>query len=406
MASFVLIWVFLLATYGLENCTATFFYDSGVALVGTGGTTEAEQGNACAISGDNSTILVGGYRNGLGNGQGYLGAAWVFERNSTSPTGWSQIGNKLYPNDTGGQDRFGSSVAVNYNGTIAVISGIGAIWTFMKDSKTGLWEQSGVKILPNEYPFGNFGSGVSMSSDGSIAAVAGSTVNHENGVVWFFDFDFEAATYIQNGKMLVGTVLYSGPGASVALSGDGNTCLLGASTSNSALNNIGIVYVYNRDLKTNIWYESSYLSPSDYTIGINLGGSVINVLFGSSAAINFDGTIAVVGGLGDDYYLGAAWVFNRTDKVINGNTTWVQDGTKLTLPIPSSTPRFGSAVGIDKRGSLIAIGAPADTVSAVTSGTGSVTIFLRSASSWNHSGHSLIANYSTSGMPGNGGFFW
>ena len=57
MASFVLIWVFLLATYGLENCTATFFYDSGVALVGTGGTTEAEQGNACAISGDNSRIL-------------------------------------------------------------------------------------------------------------------------------------------------------------------------------------------------------------------------------------------------------------------------------------------------------------------------------------------------------------
>jgi hypothetical protein len=107
--------------------------ESGFGLFGG-----AAGGDGVALSADGNTALIGG--DGDGNFTGCCGgpgAAWVFTRSGST---WSQQGPKLIPNDETGAGRFGGSVTLSGDGTIAVIggpadnSGIGAAWTFTSNS--------------------------------------------------------------------------------------------------------------------------------------------------------------------------------------------------------------------------------------------------------------------------------
>src|SRR5262249_2051778 len=118
--------------------------------------------------------------------------------------------------------------------------------------------------------------------------------------------------FVQQGPKLTGS--NSGPGstfgASVALSADGNTALVGGNSDNGAT---GAAWVFAGS--GGVWPQQ----------GGKLTGSGETAVgeFGRSVALSADGNTALIGGPGDSVLVGAAWVFTRSGGL------WTQQGGKL-----------------------------------------------------------------------------
>jgi hypothetical protein len=199
----------------------------GEKLVGSGAVNEpdpADQGNSVALSADGNTAIIGGPGDNSGNG-----AVWVFTRNSSV---WTQQGDKLVGYGTVGAADQGDSVGISADGNTLIIGGPGdsssngAVWVFTRSG--GVWTQQGSKLVGAGYP-GRAGQGwsVALSGDGDIAIVGGPGDNSGDGAVWVFSRGGDA--WAQQGLKLVGAgaVGAAAQGASVALSADGNTAIIG-----------------------------------------------------------------------------------------------------------------------------------------------------------------------------------
>jgi hypothetical protein len=104
---------------------------------------------------------------------------------------WAQVGAKLVANDAAGPPQQGVAVALNAEGTVAVIGGnsddlsTGAFWIFA--SSNGIWSQQGSKHLcPLAVGNANAGGAVAISADTSSALIGGPADNSLSGAVWFF----------------------------------------------------------------------------------------------------------------------------------------------------------------------------------------------------------------------------
>jgi hypothetical protein len=78
---------------------------------------------------------------------------------------------------------------------------------------------------------------------------------------------------------------------------------------------IGAVWFFNRSVTTGVW---SQMGPK-----VSPTGTAGTSNFGRSCSLNYNGTIAVVGGHSDAGFLGATWVIS----LYNG--VWAQQGPKL-----------------------------------------------------------------------------
>jgi hypothetical protein len=272
----------------------------GPKLVGAGG---AGFGRSVALSADGNTALIGGP--GDNNG---IGAAWVFIRNNGV---WTQQGNKLTANDAAGQSYIyeGTSVALSADGNTAIVggyndnSGAGAAWVFIRSN--GGWTQQGPKLVgagaigTQVYQ----GTSVALSADGNTAIVGGYGDNYQAGASWVFARS--SGVWTQQGNKLVGsgavgTQVYQG--TSVALSGDGNTAIVGGPGDNKAAANTGAAWVFIRSGA--VWSQQG-----SQVVGTGALGYASQ---GESIALSADGKTAIVGGPGDGGNsppMGAAWVF-------------------------------------------------------------------------------------------------
>src|SRR5262249_61793040 len=102
------------------------------------------------------------------------GAAWVFRRSGST---WTQQA-KLTGDHEDGQASFGSSVAVSADGSTVLVGGpfdgkdteVGAVWVFTRSG--GTWSQQGPKLTGTGVPaFGAFGWSLALSGDGNTALV-------------------------------------------------------------------------------------------------------------------------------------------------------------------------------------------------------------------------------------------
>jgi lipocalin len=213
--------------------SAGVWSQQGPKLVGTDAVEIAgfgvEIGYSVSLSADGNTAIVGGYGDNAG-----AGAAWVFTR---SPEGvWSQQGPKLVGTGAVGAASIqqGHSVALSGDGNTAISGGpeddglAGAAWVFTRSA--GVWSQQGPKLVGTGATGGAQGWAVSLSSDGDTAIVGGPNDGH--GAAWVFTRS--AGVWSQQGAKLVGTgaATNTNPsqGFSVALSGDGDTALVGGPT--------------------------------------------------------------------------------------------------------------------------------------------------------------------------------
>ena len=130
----------------------------GSKLVGSGNTGAAQQGYSVSLSSDGNTALASGH--GDNGGQG---AAWVFTRSGST---WAQQGSKLVGSGNTGAASQSHSVALSGNGSTVLVGGYGdnsqqgAAWVFTQPVvlPVELLSFTG-KNIP---PFGGQGAGVNL----------------------------------------------------------------------------------------------------------------------------------------------------------------------------------------------------------------------------------------------------
>jgi hypothetical protein len=320
---------------GVPQPAAAQFTQQGAKLIGTGAVgSEVNQANSVAVSADGNTVILGGSAD---NSQ--LGAAWVFTRSNGV---WTQQGNKLVGSGAIAQPGQGFSVALSSDGSTAIIGGpsdnsaVGAAWVFTRSND--VWSQQGDKIVGTGGIYPSQGWSVALSADGKTAIMGGPNDTDNAGAVWVFTRSNGAWT--QQGSKLIGsgavwTEIYQG--SSVALSGDGNTAIVGGLGDNAY---VGAAWVFTRN--NGVWTQQGGKLTGTGAVGPD-------VLQGSSVAVSADGNIAIVGGAGDNAYVGAAWVFTRS------NGVWTQQGSKLVGTGAVGQSEQGNSVALSADGHSTAI---------------------------------------------------
>ena len=244
-------------------------------------------GAGVALSGDGNTALIGGA----------TGTAWVFTRSGST---WTQQGEALVGSGTSGGGDAGSSVALSGDGNTALIGGaaagggLGAAWVFTRTGAT--WTQQGEALTGREESGqGELGYAAALSGDGNTALLGGPGDEGHHGAAWIFTR--AGSAWSAQGEKLTGAGELSPGffGYSVALSASGDTALVGAHDDGT----FGSVWVLERTRRG--WIEQ----PGK----LNGGGEVGFGAFGSSVALSEDGETALIGGHGDENFTGAAWVF-------------------------------------------------------------------------------------------------
>jgi hypothetical protein len=398
----------------------------GPKLTGTSEVGEGRFGVAVALSADGNTALIGGPRDDNG-----VGAVWAFTRSSST---WSQQGGKRTGTGETGAGQFGRSVALSANGNTALAGGpedddaIGGTWVLTRAS--GVWSQQGPMLTGGEEDNSEQGVLVALSADGNTALVGGWNDDERRGAVWVFTRS--GGVWSQQGpKLTAGAESESGAGfgTSVALSADGNTALIGAPGDNERK---GAAWVFTRSGET--WsQQGGKLTPATgvvgnpwfgYTVALSGDGNTALIggwlneswkgaawvftrsgntwserqrltandedgegMFGTNVTLSADGNTALIGGWNDDSELrgdkdysgkGATWIFTRS-----GNT-WTQQGPKLLPNDETGNGKFGTIVSLSANGDTALIGGWNDDHS-----KGAAWVFTRSGATWTQQGPKL-----------------
>jgi hypothetical protein len=320
--------------------------------------------------------------------------AWQAGFSGDAPTRTFQQLPKLVGTGAVGSTNQGMSVALSADGNTAIVGGpgpnnadrdrpplvgpAGAAWVFTRSG--GVWRQQGGKLVGtiSEYGGGLWsqGASVALSGDGNTAIVGGPSDNRTMGAAWVFTRSGDV--WMQQGNKLVGRgvgepPLPPGQGMSVALSADGNTAIVGSWGAEAA-------WVFTRS-------GGTWTQQGKKLVGT---GAVGKARRGMSVALSADGNTAIVGGWSDNGKTGAAWVFTRSGGV------WTQQGKKLVGSDAVGSARQGMSVALSADGNTAILGGPGDnpwarSVPFGLGAAGAAWVFTRSAGVWTQQGNKLVS---------------
>jgi hypothetical protein len=224
----------------------------------------------------------------------------------------------------------------------------------------GTWTQQGSVLSPSGVVEGGtpgLGFTVALSGDGNTILIGYAGNNSNVGAAWVFTRS--GGVWTQQGTMLLGTIAIGNAaeqGYSVALSSDGNTALVGGPTDDNIGNSYtGAAWVFTRSNGTWTQQQKLVASASGY---LSQGWSV---------ALSADGNTALIG---SNATTGAAWVFSRS------GSTWSQQA-ELTVSNPAE---FGWSVALSGDGNTALVGEKA----------GGGWIFRRNGGTWSQQGSELF----------------
>ena len=310
-------------------------YEQEAVALGFSGIYERYSASQADFSGDSKTPA------GAEAGRARQGAV---DRDQLAPALFFQQGPKLIGTRAVGSTNQGMSVALSADGNTAIVGGpgannadrerspsagpAGAAWVFTRSG--AVWTQQGNKLVGTTSEYGgglwSQGASVALSADGNTAMVGGPSDNRTTGAAWVFTRS--GGVWTQQGNKLVGTGEYRaseaplplGQGMSVALSADGNTAIVGSWRAEAA-------WVFTRS--DGVWTQQG-----SKLVGAGAVGSACQ---GMSVALSADGNTAIVGGPGDNPWdrsvpfglgaAGAAWVFAHSGGHWTQNKDLVSTGT-------------------------------------------------------------------------------
>jgi hypothetical protein len=221
---------------------------------------------------------------------------------------------------------------------------------------------------------GELGAATAISADGSTA-IAGAFddasgsgaayVFTRSGPAWTLQAKLSAPT--SGASRTVGTNVEFG--SEVALSADGDTALIGGFGDNS---DTGAAWVFTRGAGG--WsVQQKLVAPTSGADRELAPGQ-----FGSRVSLNAAGTTALIAGVEDHAFVGAAWTYTRPSPTATG---WSEQH-KLTAPTTGADREvgagdFGSAVWLSPDGLSAVIGGDADNAS-----VGAAWVFGNSSGTW------------------------
>ncbi|EEW10573.1 hypothetical protein [Vibrio mimicus] len=386
-------------------------------------------GTSLALSEDGKTLVVGasaednGFKGIITDGSEASdsgtavdsGAVYVFTKSNTGT--WSQSA-YIKASNTGASDLFGSSVAISKDGkTLAVgaptednaVKGIitngseatdvgtvnnsGAVYLFTQ-SDSGEWSQSAYFKASNTGASDLFGSAIALSDNGKMLVVG--AYNEDNGAKGIITNGSEVmdlGTATNSGAVYVFIKDSSGSwaqsayiktsntgaddnfGASVAVSGDGNTLTVGSWFEDNSVtgivvdgsevtdlgtaNNSGAVYLFSRD--AGIWSQSAYVKGSNTGTSDGFGESLSVSDNGKTFAVASPGENNSAKGIiingseindvGSATSAGAVYLFTQDS---SGN--WSQIAY-LKASNTGMVDYFGESLALSDDGNLVAVGA-------------------------------------------------
>ena len=287
---------------------------------------------------------------------------------------------ELTASDGAAGDQFGFSIALSGDGNTAVVGAFGhtvngnvyqgAAYVFTNSG--GNWSQQ-AELSASDGAAGDwFGDSVALSGDGNTAVLgaSGHAVNGNQIQGAAYVFTNSAGSWSQQAELTASDGVYDDEfGISVALSSDGNTALVGAlfHTVNGNTNYQGAAYVFTNSAGS--WSQQQELTASD-----GAGGD----LFGNSVTLSSDGNTALVGAyahtVNGNRYQGAGYVFT------NSAGSWSQQ-QELTASDGAESDYFGNSVALSSDGNTALVGAYAHTVNG-NRYQGAGYVFTNSAGSW------------------------
>ncbi|HEV2974753.1 MAG TPA: IPT/TIG domain-containing protein [Solirubrobacteraceae bacterium] len=267
------------------------------ALTGGGKSGEGRFGRSVALSADGSTALVGDTSAHDGRG-----GFWVFTGGGSTWTREPELTDK----EASVSAHLGRSVALSADGSTALVAGAGdtnytgAVWQFTRGAAG--WSQVPGKLTgAGTVPGDHFGKSVALSGDGGTALVGAPDAGEGAGAVWAFVRSGEG--FVEQGGAL--NPEEGGPpesaghfGASVALSGDGDTALIGAPRARLG---VGTVTLLTRS-------GSGWARQKE---GLGGGEASGKGWLGVAVALSGDGRTAAIGAPRDAARTGAVWVFSE-----------------------------------------------------------------------------------------------
>lgn len=438
------------AGYILEACNSAGCIESDTVFVSgslseatgyiKGSNTEAEDnfGYRVALAADGNTLAVGAYledSNTTGDDANNevlnSGAVYVFSRDNGV---WHQQAIVKAAN-AGAFDQFGYSVALAGDGnTLAVgarledsgaagvngdetnnaASNSGAVYVFTRDDTD--WSQQAYVKASNTGAGDEFGSSVTLTTDGNTLAVAainedsnatgmnGDATNNaasDSGAVYVFTRSGTAwsqQAYVKASN----TGADDNFGHSIALAGDGNTLAVGAineDATDDATSDSGAVYVFSRSGAD--WSQQAYVKTSNAEVNDHFGHSVSLAADGNTLAVSAimedSSSTGIDGDEADNAAAnsGAVYVFTR-----NG-TGWNQQAY-LKASNAGVGDNFGSSIALAADGNTLAAGAASEGSNArgingeesdnSASLSGAVYVFTRDDSDWRQQAYVKASN--------------
>lgn len=301
---------------------------------GVAGSNE-QLGYSVSLSANGQTALVGVRDANNGDGGAYL----YVESGGT----WPSTPTATFTPPAGSGAFVGSAVALSADGGTALVgggyglpSGVANDVAYLYTAASG-W--SNVPAATYSYPLAGANPvAVALSGDGQTALVGVQYASGNLGAAYLYSASGGSWPTAPTAT-LVGTDPFFG--TSVALSADGNTALVGDTGSASA----GYAYLYTDSAGT--WPAT----PDMTFTGINPTWS-----FGYSVALSSDGQTALIAAPYDNFgsgISGAAFVY--TESATSG---WSNTPTATFIPQTTYDPEFGVSVGLSSDGQVVLVGAP------------------------------------------------
>jgi hypothetical protein len=288
-----------------------------------------------------------------------------------------QVGPELVGSASPGTGLFGISGAISGDASTVIVgaptegsSGAAYIYT----PSGSAWTQQAELTDPSLPSMAYLGDSAAISGDGNTVLVGAPNAREvlvftRSGTTWSLASTITAPLTI------------TGFGGNVALSSAGTTALIGDSGSTGA-SNVTTAIIYN--FAGGSWHQGAVLSPSGEAPN---GGSFSD----ASVALSADASTALVGNPADSGGNGSAWVF------VQGGGSWTQQGGRLTGSGEIGTGGFGGSAALSANGDTAAIGAIYDDCN-----NGAGYVFARSGTTWSQQS-SKLTNIGLLGTCGVGG---
>ena len=328
-----------------------------------GETASDRLGFSVAISADGLRIALGEYKHNSNAGR-----VIVFDWNGSA---WIQAGT-----DIDGSGEFGSGVSLSSDGTRVVV---GAPDTTNGSAKVYDWSGSAwVQVggdLTGTASGDLFGSDVSISGDKTRIVVGARGHDSSRGEVKIYEYHQGSATWVQLGSTLDGEATGDRFGSSTAMSSNGSRVAIGADKNDAGGTDAGHVRVFD-------WDGSAWVQ-----VGTDIDSESAGDLMGArrTLSLSSDGLRLAVGARRDDETgtdAGHVRVFDW-----NG-TAWVQVGTDIDGE--AAGDEFGDSVALSPDGSRLAVGGNLN--DAGGSDAGHARVFEYIDGSWTQIGADLDGN--------------